>query len=69
MDFLPESRAGLRGEASREPFPRKRRSASAEAALRQELARVEAMTLEERVLAALSLKKRFDWVPRTTGGK
>lgn len=54
---------------TREPFPRKRRSASAEAALKQELARIESMTLEERVLAALSMKKRFDWLPQVTRTK
>jgi len=47
----------------RETFPRKRRSVSADAALKQELARIDTMTLEERVLAALSMRKRFAWLP------
>jgi hypothetical protein len=40
-----------------------RRSASAEAALRAEMARVDAMTIEERVKAVLSLPGRFAWLP------
>lgn len=54
---------------STESFPKKRRSVSAESALRQELARVEVMTLEERVLAALSMKQRFDWLQKPTEKK
>lgn len=54
---------------SHEPFPRRRRSASADAAFRQEQARIDAMSLEERVLAALSMRKRFDWLPRNSPPK
>lgn len=43
-------------------FPKRRRSASAEAALRAEIARVNRMSIEERVKAALSMKERFSWV-------
>jgi hypothetical protein len=39
-----------------------RPSASAEAALRAEMARIEAMTIEERVKSALSLPQRFAWL-------
>ena len=41
---------------------RPRRSASAEASLRAEIERVDRMTIEERVKAALSMGKRFSWV-------
>jgi hypothetical protein len=44
------------------PIAPRRRSASAEAALRAEMARIEAMTIEERVKAALSLPERFAWL-------
>jgi len=42
--------------------PRRRRSASSDAALRAEQERVEAMTIEERVKAALSMRERFAWL-------
>jgi len=45
-------------------FPSSRRSASAEAALRAEIRRVERMTIEERIRAALSLGKQFFPEPR-----
>lgn len=67
--FWPVGRQFGGVKESRETFPRKRRSASAEAALKQELARIEAMTLEERVLAALSMKQRFEWLPQASGKK
>ena len=41
---------------------RPRRSASADASLRAEIERVDRMTIEERVKAALSMRKRFSWV-------
>lgn len=44
------------------PIAPRRRSASAEAALQSEMARIEAMTIEERVKAALSLPERFAWL-------
>ena len=40
-------------------YPKRRRSASADAALRAEIQRVEKMTIEERIRAALSLAERF----------
>lgn len=43
------------------PIAPRRRSASAESALRAELARIEAMTIKERVKSALSLPERFAW--------
>lgn len=43
-------------------FPRKRRSASEEAALRAEIERVNRMTVEERVKAALTMRERFAWL-------
>lgn len=41
---------------------RPRRSACAEASLRAEIERVDRMTIEERVKAALSMGQRFSWV-------
>lgn len=46
-------------------FPRRRRSACADAALRAELERIGKMTIEERVIAALSIPERFSWLPTT----
>jgi hypothetical protein len=43
-------------------FPRRRRSASADSALRAEIERVSRMSIEERVKAALSMRKRFAWI-------
>lgn len=43
-------------------FPKPRRSASADAALRREIERVEKMTIQERMRAALSLGKEFSKV-------
>lgn len=43
-------------------FPTRRRSVSAEASFRAEQARISAMTIEERVIAALSLPDRFSWI-------
>jgi len=43
-------------------FPRKRRSASADSALRAEIERVSRMTIEERIKAALSMRERFVWL-------
>jgi hypothetical protein len=42
--------------------PPRRRSASADAALRAELARVAQMTIRQRVTAALSMRERFSWI-------
>ena len=46
-------------------FPRRRRSACADASLRAELERVGRMTIEERVKAALSMRERFAWIEPT----
>lgn len=51
---------------------RPRRSASAESALRAEIARLSRMTVEERIIDALTMRKRFAWIqsqepsPRTS---
>ena len=45
---------------------RPRRSACADSALRAEIGRVSQMTIEERVKAALSMRKRFDWLQPAT---
>lgn len=50
-------------------IPRRRRSACADAAFRAELARVEQMTVEERVKAALSIRERFAWLKPATKSK
>lgn len=47
-------------------IPRRRRSASADAALKAELERIGRMTIEERVKAALSMRERFAWLAPTT---
>jgi hypothetical protein len=44
-----------------------RPSACADAALRAELARVERMTVEERAMAALTMRERFDWLQPEAG--
>jgi hypothetical protein len=44
-------------------MPRRRRSASADAALRAEIERVSRMSIEERIKAALSMRERFAWLP------
>jgi hypothetical protein len=46
-------------------YPKRRRSASADAALRAEIQRVEKMTIEERIRAALSIDGRFPNMQRT----
>ena len=46
-----------------------RRSACADAALRAGMKRVEKMTVEERIKAALSLGRRFSGIQKTTKGK
>jgi len=46
-----------------------RRSACADAALRAEMKRVEKMTVEERIKAALSLGRRFSLIQTKTKGK
>ncbi len=50
-------------------FPRRRRSASADSALRAEIERVSRMSIEERVKAALSMRKRFAWIEPVTKPK
>ncbi len=45
---------------------RPRRSASADAAFQAELLRVSQMTIKERVEAALTMRKRFDWIQPAT---
>jgi hypothetical protein len=49
--------------------PRRRRSASSDAAMRAQQERIEGMTIEERVKAALSMRERFDWVQSVSMGK
>jgi hypothetical protein len=44
------------------PIAPRRRSACADAALRTEIDRVNRMTIEERVKAALSMPERFSWL-------
>jgi hypothetical protein len=41
---------------------RPRRSGCADAALRAEIERVQRMTVEERIKAALSMRMRFSWL-------
>jgi hypothetical protein len=50
-------------------FPRRRKSASADSALRAEIERVSRMSIEERVKAALSMRKRFAWIDPVTKPK
>ena len=50
-------------------FPKDRRSASAEAALRAEMRRVGKMTMEQRMNEALSLGKRLGVMRTQTGAK
>ena len=52
----------LRQKLSRSPFARRRRSASAIRSLAAELDRVRAMSVEDRIKAALSLRERFAWL-------
>lgn len=59
--------AAMTGKKS--DFPRRRRSASADAALEAELERIGQMTIEERIKAALSLRDRFTWLPATAKTK
>lgn len=40
-------------------YPKRRRSASADAALRAEIQRMDKLTMEERMRAALSMAERF----------
>jgi hypothetical protein len=49
------------------PIRRPRRSVSADAALAAELERVSAMTIEERVKAALTMRDRFGWLQPAAG--
>ena len=46
-------------------YPKRRRSASADAALRAEIRRVEKMTIEERMRSALSMDVPFQSLPIT----
>jgi len=46
-----------------------RRSACADSALRAELARIESMTIEQRIKAALSMRERFSWLPTVSKEK
>lgn len=48
--------------ASNPSVHRPRRSASADMALRAEIARVTRMTVEERIKAALALRARATWI-------
>jgi hypothetical protein len=50
-------------------FPKERRSASSDAALRAEIKRVAKMTIEERMREALSLGRRLAGIQSQTGAK
>jgi hypothetical protein len=50
-------------------FPKGRTSACADSALRAEMKRVESMTVEERITAALALGKRLARVSSPTKGR
>jgi hypothetical protein len=47
-------------------LPPQRRSRSAAASRRTEMRRVERMTIEERIRAALTMSRRFAWLQPTT---
>ena len=47
-------------------LPPQRRSRSAAASRRAEMRRVERMTVEERIRAALTMSRRFAWLQPTT---
>ena len=47
-------------------LPPQRRSRSASASRRAEMRRVERMTIEERIRAALTMSRRFAWLQPTT---
>ena len=61
--------------SGKQPSPhRPRRSACADASLQREIERVSKMTIEERVIAALTMRDRFAWLhadadKRITEGK
>jgi len=59
-----EKRLGhsFRMSGSKSSILRPRRSGCADSALRAELGRVSQMSIEDRVKAALSMRKRFDWL-------
>lgn len=48
---------------------RPRRSASAEASRRAQQQRIDAMSVEERVKSALSMRERFSWLQRLSKEK
>ncbi len=48
------------------PFPDARRSRSAELSFAMEMKRLRGMSIEERVLEALSLSERFFWLNPST---
>jgi hypothetical protein len=51
-------------------FPSRRKSASAAASFAADLDRVRRMTMEERIMAALSMPADFSWInPTPTTGK
>lgn len=49
-------------KASKASVPPPRRSRSAAAARRAEMRRIERMTVEERIQAALTMSRRFAWL-------
>jgi hypothetical protein len=57
--------AKSRKPGHQEPLPTSLRSACAEASLHAEIERVKMMTVEQRVLSALSMKRRFSWIEPT----
>ncbi len=44
------------------PFPRRQRSCSADKSFESEMKRLRSMSIEERVLEALGMSKRFSWL-------
>ena len=52
----------LAPELPLQPIARRRRSGSAARSLAAELARVRAMSVEDRIKAALSIRERFAWL-------
>jgi hypothetical protein len=62
-------RARKKGMSGKEkPFPKARRSASADAALRAEIRRAGKMTIEQRMSAALSMGRGLPGVSKSAGG-
>ena len=56
----------IRVKAPRPKPHRPRRSACADASLQAEIERVRRMTIEERMVAALTMRDRHEWVRQIT---